>query len=63
MNSRSGRSQRIRHNYMKIYLLTGALCLVAAVIVGLTVLNVTKGVLPETPEPTTQAPETPTPTA
>lgn len=36
MQSRSGRSQQIRHNYMKIYGLTAALVVVVALIVAIT---------------------------
>lgn len=39
MNTRSGRSQIIKHNYTKIYILTAVLCLLAALAVTLTVLH------------------------
>lgn len=39
MNSKSGRSQQIKHNYTKIYALTTALCLVVGLIIGLTVAH------------------------
>ena len=39
MQSRSGRSQKIRHNYMKIYGLTAALVVVVALIVAITVTS------------------------
>ncbi len=39
MNSRSGRSQNIRHDYMKIYGLTAALCVVVALAVTVTALQ------------------------
>ncbi len=39
MSSRSGRSQTIRHNYIKIYALTAALCVVTALAVTFTALH------------------------
>ena len=57
MNSRSGRSQQIKHNYTKIYALTAALCLVVGLIVGLTVAHFVR--LDETPAHT-EGPGSPT---
>ena len=39
MNSKSGKSQRIRHNYTKIYLLTAALVLIGGIVGGLLLLH------------------------
>lgn len=56
MNSRSGRAQTIRHNYMKIYGLTAALCVVVALAVALTALQLGSfsGRAPSVTDPTTQ---------
>lgn len=39
MQSRSGRSQKIRHNYMKIYGLTAALCVIVAAVIAITAVQ------------------------
>lgn len=60
MNSRSGRSQKIHHNYTKIYVLAAALCIVAAAAIGLTYLHFAQVAAPapqtETPAPTEATP-------
>lgn len=68
MNSKSGRSQKIRHNYTKIYVLTAVLAVIAAAVLGLTYLhfaNIAVAPAPQTAEPTgtvTAPAETATPT-
>lgn len=60
MQSRSGRSQKIRHNYTKIYGLTGALCVVVALVVAITVSQM--GLVgKKVPTGTTSAPLTESP--
>ena len=62
MNSKSGKSQRIHHNYTKIYLLTAALCVVAAIVGALLFLHFAK--LPSPGAETTTPPaETTSPAA
>ncbi|MBP3322458.1 MAG: hypothetical protein J6M12_08885 [Clostridia bacterium] len=57
MQSRSGRSQKIRHSYMKIYGLTAALILVVALIVAITVTSL--GVVSGKKPPVTTDPTSP----
>ena len=59
MNSKSGRSQKIKHNYTKIYALIAALCVVAALAVAITMvqLGVFSGKKPQKTVPADQPTE------
>lgn len=52
MNTKSGRSQKIHHNYARIYILTAVLCVIAAAVVGLTALHIMDSGSPSAPETT-----------